>query len=36
MWDGCDESGVRVSSGIYICVVRSGQQFHAVKMVLQR
>jgi len=34
LWDGCDNAGERVSSGIYICRIRAGQTVRTKKMVL--
>lgn len=34
IWDGCDESGVKVSSGIYITKLRMGNQITSSRMVL--
>jgi hypothetical protein len=35
-WDGRDNLGKRVSSGIYICSMQAGQQRQNVKMILQK
>lgn len=34
VWDGCDEKGTRVSSGIYFYQMRSGSYFQSRKMML--
>jgi len=34
IWDGKDENGKQVSSGIYFCRLKSGEQSHTRKMIL--
>ena len=35
-WDGLDDNGIKVSSGEYVCSLKVGINFHAMKMVLLR
>ena len=35
-WDGLDDNGIKVSSGEYVCSLKVGVNFHAMKMVLLR
>lgn len=35
-WDGSDDTGNRVGSGVYLCVLKSGRQTRSQKMVIVR
>tara|TARA_B100000029_G_scaffold516383_1_gene629321 strand:- start:12893 stop:13651 length:759 start_codon:yes stop_codon:yes gene_type:complete len=35
-WDGLDDNGIKVPSGEYVCSLKVGVNFHAMKMVLLR
>jgi len=36
LWDGRDDRGMELSSGIYICTIRAGNDFQSIKMMLIR
>jgi hypothetical protein len=35
-WDGTDDKGVSLPSGMYVCEIRAGRRFDGIKMVLLR